>query len=222
MTEINSMNAPYGTSPEGHPLDNKGNPAPWGLKDDGSPAAKPGRKPGQKNGSGQKSQKHRRPAAAAPEKKAQKKKAAGQPVYAEAIEGLLQLPAAALAMLGQNNPMYLADGQAIAMHAPNIATALDQTAQVNPSVAAALDRIVQIGPYGAIIAAVAPLVAQILTNHQLLPTNADGMGMLGAVNPQFLTGVAPAAEAAEPAAPDMDDFVPEQFSATDLHHPVYS
>ncbi len=62
----------------------------------------------------------------------------------------------------------LADGYALAMHAPGLAEALNETAKQQPSVARALESIMKAGPYGAIIGAMVPLVMQLAANHGLM------------------------------------------------------
>jgi hypothetical protein len=71
-------------------------------------------------------------------------------------------------------PVFAADAAAITIHAPNIASALNQLAQERPEIAAVLERVLQVGPYGVLIAAVAPLALQILANHGALPEGALG------------------------------------------------
>lgn len=114
--------------------------------------------------------------------------------YREGIEGLLQLPAAALAVVGSQtdkqghltHPEFLADASAIADAAPKIASAVSDLANDRPEVAAVLDKILKVGPYGALITAVLPLAAQILTNHRVIPA-----GLLGAksLEDQFAASV---------------------------------
>lgn len=144
--------------------------APYGRRADGTPRSKPGRRPGQKSGTGT--------------PRRQSTRATTPPTltdYKTPILGLMQIPAGALAIAGMQKPVFLADSAAITIHAEPIATALDQLAQERPEVAAVLDRILQVGPYGVLIAAVAPLALQILANHNVLPG-----GHMGTVPPQQL------------------------------------
>jgi hypothetical protein len=84
-------------------------------------------------------------------------------------------------MVGMRRPEFAADAAAITVHAPPIAGALDDLAQEDPAAAAVLDRILQVGPYGALLAAVAPLVLQVLANHSAIPP-----GTLGTIPPPQL------------------------------------
>lgn len=97
--------------------------------------------------------------------------------YRSGIEGIGQLAAGALFFVAP------ADAAAVGFHTPPIAAALNDLAQQDPRVAAVLDRILAVGPYGALLAAVMPLVLQILTNHGKVPA-----GMLGTLEPDQLVG----------------------------------
>jgi hypothetical protein len=168
--------------------------APYGRKSDGTPRSKPGRRPGQRTGTGA-------------TRKTTSTRAASSPAFTDyktPILGLMQIPAGALAIAGMTRPVFLADSAAITIHGPNIAEALDQLAHERPEVAAALERVLQVGPYGVLIAAVAPLVLQLLANHNVLPG-----GTMGTVPPpQLVTNfIGPeAAEAMQRAAEEQRDF----------------
>lgn len=114
-----------------------------------------------------------------------RKKSAGTD-YRPAVMGLLQIPATGLALAGAANPVLAADSIAVATHAPNIAEALNEIAHQRPEVAAALDRVLQVGPYSVLIAAVAPMVLQVLCNHGAIPA-----GLAGTVPPEVLLGGEP-------------------------------
>lgn len=91
--------------------------------------------------------------------------------YADGVAGLLQVPAAVLAIV---DPV---DGYCVAQHTPHIAGAVADLAVERPEVAAALERVLAVGPYGALIGAVLPLAVQIMHNHGLLPESmATAMG----------------------------------------------
>lgn len=62
-----------------------------------------------------------------------------------------------------------ADAFAVSQHGPNVAEALNQLAQERPEVAAMLEKVLAIGPYGALVAAVIPMVIQIAHNHNAIP-----------------------------------------------------
>lgn len=69
------------------------------------------------------------------------------------------------------------DAIAITDHAPNIAEAVQVTADNDPKFAAAMDRILATGPYAALISSTVPLVMQILHNHGQIPGEVvKGMG----------------------------------------------
>lgn len=101
--------------------------------------------------------------------------------YREQIAGLLQLPAGVLAVAGMQNPLFAADSRAVTIYTPGIAEALNDLALERPEVAAALERVLAVGPYGVLIAAVSPLVLQILVNHNRVPA-----GIAGTVPPMEL------------------------------------
>lgn len=69
------------------------------------------------------------------------------------------------------------DAVAVMDHAPNIAEAVQVTADNDPKFAAAMDRILSAGPYAALISATVPMVMQILHNHGQVPGEiVKGMG----------------------------------------------
>jgi hypothetical protein len=141
---------------------------PYGRRADGTPRSRPGPK-----GSG--SSTGPRIAAAPRPRKSTRPAAAkkNEPDYRPGILGLLQIPAMGLTMLGRQskNPALQADGMTIAMHAPLLADALNETAKQQPVVARALESIMKAGPYGAIFAAVVPLAMQLAANHSLIPAS---------------------------------------------------
>lgn len=129
-------------------------PAPYGRFKNGKPRKNP-------------------PGGKAPGTRTKARQKAATP-YAEGINGIFQVAATGCIVLGQGKPAYVADAVAISEHGPNIANALELLANERPEVAAVLDRVMQIGPYGVVIAAVVPLVAQILANHNLVPAGFIG------------------------------------------------
>lgn len=69
------------------------------------------------------------------------------------------------------------DAVAVMDHAPNLAEAVQVTADNDPKFAAAMDRILSAGPYAALISATVPMVMQILHNHGKVPGEVvKGMG----------------------------------------------
>lgn len=125
------------------------------------------------------------------------KSKAGEPDYRSGILGIAQLAAAPLAFTAP------ADAAAVMMHAPPIADALHNLAVERPEVARVLDTVLAVGPYGAVIAAVLPLVVQLLHNHGVLSTP---MAVAMGATPKdeilsMLAGPAPSANGASGAAP---------------------
>jgi hypothetical protein len=96
--------------------------------------------------------------------------------YRQGIEGIGQMAAFVAGMTGNQ-----ADSAAIMGYTPGIAAAVNDLAQVKPEVAAILDRLMAAGPYGALIAAVSPLILQILCNHGKMPA-----GLMGTLPPDQL------------------------------------
>ena len=90
------------------------------------------------------------------------------PDYRMAVAGMLQLPAYALGVGARVVPSLGLDAIALSMHTPAIADAVGQLAEDDPRIAAILDRVMAVGPYGALFAAITPLVMQILCNHGML------------------------------------------------------
>lgn len=150
--------------PEIHAVDEDGNPR---FNKDGSYAKKRGRKKGSGGSSAGTDNVRAMP------RKSAKKTATGGTDYRPGIEGIFQLVAVPLAF---TSPL---DAWAVGAHSPSIAEALNDLARERPEVAAVLDRILQVGPYGALIGAVLPLAAQIMTNHKKLP--AEMAKTLGAI-----------------------------------------
>lgn len=140
--------------PEIHQTDGEGNPV---VKADGSFARKRGPKAAPRAASSP-----RRPKKATPRAGSRPK----APDFRPGINGMFQLAAAPLAFV---QPL---DAIAVSQHGENIAEALNDLAQERPEVAMVLQRILAVGPYGAVIAAVVPLVVQILHNHDMLPREA--------------------------------------------------
>lgn len=140
--------------------------APYGRRADGTPKAKPG----PKKTAGSASAAPRKAPAPGPRKTPRAPAAPKAPDYRPAILGLLQVPTMALTMIGRQtkNPTLQADGYALAMHAPALAEALNETAKQQPQVGRALENILKAGPYGALIAAVVPLAMQLAANHKVI------------------------------------------------------
>jgi hypothetical protein len=93
----------------------------------------------------------------------------------------MQLPAGVLAFAGMHKPELAADAATISIYSPNVADALNELAKERPEIAAVLDRVLSVGPYGLLIAAVMPMVLQILANHGVIPS-----GIMGTVPKEAL------------------------------------
>ena len=140
------------------PMTGKDDNAPYGRRPDGKPRTRP------PSGT-------RRPAASA---KPRPSTATARKDYEQPILGLFQLPAGVLAIAGMQRPVLAADAAAVSVHAPPIASALNDLAHERPEVAAVLDKVLQVGPYGIVLAAVMPLALQLLANHGGIPPGALG------------------------------------------------
>ena len=155
MSVNDDPEAPHGREEDGTPK------APNGHGPDGTPKKLPGR-PSSASAKAPKAPAARKPSA---------KKGTS---YREGILGLIQMPAAGLALAGMKKPALAADAATITAHAPGLADALDAVAQEQPAVAAVLDRVLSVGPYGLVLAAAMPMALQLLVNHKILPPGLGG------------------------------------------------
>lgn len=184
--EFDTIEAP---APEAMPLTGTGRPRT---------ASTPGRKPGQKNGTGRTTRR-----ADAPPRRAASASTPKRPAvdYRPGVKGLLQIGAMIPAAISRvvRNPKTkaacAADVVAVHMHAANIAEAAHQTALNEPRWAAVLDKLLTIGPYGLMIAAVFEFGAQVAANHEVAP-----VGFMGARSRDELLQAAGAGGPAEPSA----------------------
>jgi hypothetical protein len=76
------------------------------------------------------------------------------------VNGIFQLAGFGL-MMGRQ----YADAGAVAKFGPGISEELAKAADEDERLAATIDRLASVGPYGALIAAVSPLVVQLMVNH---------------------------------------------------------
>lgn len=90
-----------------------------------------------------------------------------EPTPAEAIRGILQIPAAGLIITGQRveSVALVADGATILVHGPPVAEAIQTIAENDPRVMALLEKVLAFGPYGLLLAALMPMTAQFIRNH---------------------------------------------------------
>lgn len=140
-------------------------------------ASTPGRKPGQRNGTGRTSRR-----ADTPPKRAAASSAPKRPAidYRPGVKGILQILAMIPATLSRvakkpkTKEAFAADVVAIHMHADNMASAAHHTALHDARLAAALDKVLTIGPYGLMIGAIMELGAQFAVNHDTVPAGFMG------------------------------------------------
>lgn len=83
--------------------------------------------------------------------------------YRPGVLGLAQMGAFVASFFSPHDAVAVTD------HAPNIAEAVQVTADNDPKFAAALDRVLSAGPYAALLSATIPMVVQILHNHDKVP-----------------------------------------------------
>ena len=139
------------------PTENMTDPeAPYGRKNDGTPKKRPGPPKGSSGPGNTRTRVGAGPRAATK---------ARQVDYRPGILGISQALSLPLSMSEKTLP----DAWAIDSYAPGVAEALNQLAEERPEVAAMLDRILAAGPYGALIAALLPMLIQIAYNHGLIP-----------------------------------------------------
>lgn len=145
------------------------------LNKDGSVRRKPGPKPGTKR------QPRKAPAPGLRAPVTPRKPSSTD--YRPTILGLLQLPQLALglgAKLAKNEATKEAlvlDGMTVGIHAPNIAEALNTTAQTEEKLAAVLDKLSTVGPYSMVVMAILTPAVQCLANHGIVAPN-EQMGVL--------------------------------------------
>jgi hypothetical protein len=99
--------------------------------------------------------------------------------YRPGVIGLLQIPAFTLGIVAKyaNSPALALDSATITLHAPNVAEALQQTAEQQAWLADLLDKVLQVGPYGALLGALMPVAMQVAANHGKVQPNSD-LGIL--------------------------------------------
>ncbi len=102
-----------------------------------------------------------------------------KPDYRQGIVGLVQIPAFALGIVAKytRNQALALDSATLTLHAPNLAEAVNETAQHQQWLANLLDKALAVGPYGALLAAGLPLALQLAANHGRIEPNPE-LGIL--------------------------------------------
>lgn len=184
--------APHGRGPDGAPL------APYGLRADGVPRRRPGRRAGTSTTSTTSARRKRRTrkraAAAAPRasKPAAAKSSANAKPGAQYVEGfgeLFDLLAGALDIAARatmaSNPQLAAtltaDSMTVKLGSERLVPVLAEVADHVPALGALVSGIAATGPYGKLLVALVPLGAQLAVNHGALTP-----GMLGTQPPEQL------------------------------------
>jgi len=110
---------------------------------------------------------------------------------AEAVRGLLQIPATAVIMVGQRvgSVPLVADGATVIVHGPAFAAAVEEVAKHDPRVMAMLEKLVAFGPYGMFVTACVIMGAQFGRNHAQ-EENAMVLEAFGAVSPDKIIEMA--------------------------------
>jgi hypothetical protein len=148
--------------------------------------------------------------------KGSKTKAAPAPVAspADAIRGLMQLPAAGFIIAGQRvqSVALVADGATILVHGPGVANAIAEIAEHDPRVMALLDKVLAFGPYGVLLAALFPMVAQFGRNHN--EQAAPILEGFGAVSPEQIIKAA-SLDVPVPVSPNGQAVTPDGATATE-------
>lgn len=144
--------------------------APYGYTRDGKPRGKPGPKLGSRN----RARKGTKPTPNRSAPTSSARKPPPGPDYQAGIRGLLQMVAAPLAMAGMRKPELAIDAATITLHADSVAEGVAQAAMEIPQLQAILDRVMTVGPWGAVLAPVMALGAQIMANHGVIPAGTMG------------------------------------------------
>jgi hypothetical protein len=147
------------------------------LNKDGSVRKKPGPKPGTKR---------KPPSVRAPGVKTMPAAPRKPPTtdFRPALLGIMQLPQAGLALAARMvksetlKTSLALDGMTLGIHAPNLAEAINTTAQHDEKLAKICEKLSTVGPYSLVITAVLTPAFQILANHHAVPAN-PAMGILG-------------------------------------------
>lgn len=109
---------------------------------------------------------------------------------AQAIQGILQIPATGFIMVGQRveSISLVADGATLLVHGPAFAQAVEEIAKNDPRVMAMLEKLVSFGPYGMLVTVTIIMGAQFARNHN--EENAVILEGFGAVSPEKIIATA--------------------------------
>lgn len=157
------------------------------INRDGSVRKKPGPKPGTPRRVG----KAKAPAPGQRAPSVPKKPSTGVD-YRPAILGIAQIPqllcalAAKFVKSAETKTALILDGMTVGVHAPNVANALNTTAQDDDKLAKILDKLTVVGPYSLVITALMVPVGQVLANHGVIAPNAE----MGILDPDTLVALA--------------------------------
>ncbi|MFE4960426.1 hypothetical protein ACFRCW_42430 [Streptomyces sp. NPDC056653] len=153
--------------------------APYGRREDGTPKAKPGRKPGTPNHSprARATPRVQQPSPQPRPKAKGSSKRPPEPDYRPSILGWAQILIAPMMVAGARSDKWLATAAVTTEAAPAIADVLHDVAMEAPGFAALLERGAALGPAGKAIAVAVPLAVQIFAIHGLIPTQVgEAMG----------------------------------------------
>lgn len=143
--------------------------APYGFTKEGKPRGKPGPKLGSRN----RRKGSKTPTRSAPATSSARKPPPG-PDYRAGIRGILQMVAAPLAVAGMRKPELALDAATITLHADSVAEGMAEAALEIPQLQAILDRVMTVGPWGAAVAPILALGAQLAANHGVIPAGVMG------------------------------------------------
>jgi hypothetical protein len=148
--------------------------APYGLTADGAPRAKPGRKPGQRTGTGRQASTAKKTIPAPPRKATPIKPPAAKSTttdYRPAIKALLGEGVGSLAVIGlmRDEMTLVADAATIADAVPALADVTNLAAEKWPVVAAILDRFLPLAASAKSGGTILLMAAQLAVNHGKMP-----------------------------------------------------
>lgn len=111
------------------------------------------------------------------------RRAPSGPDYVAGARGLVQLVAAGFGILAAvtRRPEFVADSATLSIHGEALAQGVGEAAAGDERLARVLEKALQVGPYGALLAPVMTIGAQIAVNHGILKP-----GVMGTKEPQVL------------------------------------